>query len=115
MGARSQRKGRGGELELSRVLQGYGFPVKPGQAESFGAVPDLEGLPGIHVECKRTEQQRMLEWIEQARHDAEKFHDGLPAVFWRKNRCPWLVTMRLEDWLELYQRGRNPKMSGFDR
>ena len=35
--------------------------------------------------------------------DAEKFGDGLPALFHRRNRTPWLVTMRLEDWLKLYK------------
>ena len=27
----------------------------------------------------------------------------LPAVFHRKNDCPWLVTMKLEDWIEIYK------------
>ena len=25
-----------------------------------------------------------------------------PTVFHRKDRCEWLVTMRLEDWMEIY-------------
>ena len=104
-GKRSQRKGRAGELELARILQGYGYPVEPGQAVSYGATPDLTGLPGIHIECKRAQQQSLYEWLEQARRDADKFHDGLPAVFWRKNRCPWLVVMDLRDWMKMYQWG----------
>ena len=28
---------------------------------------------------------------------------GLPAVFHRKDRCEWLVTMRLTDWMEIYR------------
>lgn len=102
MGAKSQRKGRGAELELARILQNCGYDVQPGQAVSFGDTPDLSGLPGIHIECKRAETLRLSEWMDQARHDADKFHDGLPAVFWRRNRCPWLVVMQLEDWLCLY-------------
>lgn len=37
MGRKSQAKGRAGELELARILQGYGYPVEPGQAVSYGA------------------------------------------------------------------------------
>lgn len=101
-GKKSQRKGRGGELELSRILQEYGYDAKPGPAFAFGAAPDITGMPGIHVECKRAEQQNLYAWMEQAQHDAEKFHDGIPAVFWRKNRSPWLVVMDLQDWIALY-------------
>lgn len=104
MGRKSQRKGRGGEMELAQVLQGYGYDVKPGRSQSYGAEPDLNGLPGVHVECKRAEQLRIQDWIDQAVQDSEKFRDGLPAVFHRRNRQGWLVTMRLSDWLAMYQK-----------
>ena len=109
MGAKSQRKGRGGELELTRILQGYGFPVEAGRAQSYGEVPDISGLPGIHIECKRVEALRLSEWMNQARRDAEKFGDGLPAVFFRRSREPWQVCMDLTDWLTLYTRQKSPK------
>ena len=102
MGKASQRKGRAGELELARLLQEQGYPVEPGDAVSFGTTPDLVGLPGIHIECKRVEKLNVPQAMEQAVRDAEKFHDGAPALFHRRNRQPWLVTMRLEDWVELY-------------
>ena len=101
-GKASQRKGRKGELELSKILQGYGFPVEPGRAESFGAVPDLTGLPGVHIECKRVEKLNVPAAFAQAVRDSEKFGDGIPALFHRRNRQGWLVTMRLEDWVGLY-------------
>ncbi len=28
---------------------------------------------------------------------------GLPAVFHRRNNCDWLVTMTLEQWMEIYR------------
>ena len=102
MGKSSQRKGRAGELELARLLQKQGYPVEPGQAAIFGATADLVGLPGIHIECKRVEKLNVPQAMEQAVRDAEKFHDGAPALFHRRNRQPWLVTMRLEDWVHLY-------------
>lgn len=68
----------------------------------------MSGLHGIHVEAKRCEQLRLSEWMAQAERDAVRFGDGLPAVFHRRSREPWLVTMRLDDWLELY--GNNPEL-----
>ena len=108
MGAKSQRKGRTAELELSRILQECGYPAEPGRALNFGEVPDLSGLPGVHVECKRCEALRLSDWLEQAKTDSEKFTDGLPAVFHRRNREGWRVTMELPDWLELYKRSYPP-------
>lgn len=101
-GKTSQRKGRAGELELCRILQSHGYDVRPGNPISFGAEPDLVGLPGIHVECKRTETLRLPEWMAQAERDAQQFQDGAPAVFFRRSRSPWYVVMKMEDWLTLY-------------
>ena len=106
MGTKSQRKGRAAELELARVLQGYGYPVEAGRAQSYGEVPDLSGLPGVHIECKRCEQLRLGEWAAQAERDAKRFQDGAPAVFFRRSRSPWCVVMKLEDWIWLYKRAK---------
>lgn len=102
MGKSQQRKGRGGEIELAKIFQSCGYPVQPGQAVSYGSTPDLVGLPGVHIECKRVERLNVSAAMEQAAQDAEKFQDGVPAVFHRRNREKWLVTMRLSDWLKMY-------------
>lgn len=104
MGRASQRKGAEGEKELSALLQSEGYPVEWGGSRTYGTVPDISGLPGIHIECKRVERLNVPEAMKQAIADTEKFHDGLPALFHRRNRSPWLVTMRLTDWLKLYRR-----------
>ena len=108
-GRTSQRKGRAGELELARLLQEYGYNVEPGRAVSYGSTPDIVGLPGVHIECKRAEQLRPYSWLEQAERDAVRFGDGLPAVFFRRSRSPWLVVMKLGDWLELYRTQSEPR------
>lgn len=36
-------------------------------------------------------------------YNIERFKDGMPTVFHRRSREPWLVTMRLSDWMGLYQ------------
>ena len=102
MGLKSQRKGRRGEVELCGILQEHGFPVKPGIAQSYGTEPDLYGLPEIHIECKRVEALNLSAALKQAAADAAKFNGGLPAVFHRRNREEWRVTMRLDDWIVLY-------------
>jgi len=103
MGAKSQSKGRRAEIELSKILQARGYDVRPGQAMSYGAEPDLVGLENVHIEVKRRENVNLSAALEQAQHDAARF-GGLPAVFHRKNREGWRVTMPLESWLELYQK-----------
>lgn len=107
MGKTSQRKGADGERELADILRGYGYTIQRGGSMSFGNCPDLEGLPGIHIEVKRTERLNLTEAMMQAVRDAERFKDGMPTVFHRRNRHPWLVTMQLEDWMKLYGGGGN--------
>ena len=103
MGAASQRKGAAGERELAALLQEYGYTVKRGGSLSFGEVPDLEGLPGVHIEVKRVERLNVTEAMQQAIRDAERFADGAPVLFHRRNRQPWLVTLRLEDFMHFYK------------
>lgn len=100
---RSQRKGADGERELARILREYGYSIERGGSLSYGAVPDLTGLPGVHIECKRVERLNVPEAMKQAERDSERFQDGMPAVFHRRSREQWLVTMRLVDWIRLYQ------------
>ncbi len=105
----SRRKGAQGERELSHALRDYGYTAFRGQQTSGASgVADVEGLPGIHIECKRVERLNIYDAIDQSRRDAvadekRKGERKLPAVFHRKNRCDWLVTMRLDDWIELYR------------
>jgi len=109
LGRSQQRKGRAGEIELAHILQSHGFDIDPGRAQSFGAVPDISGLPGVHAEIKRVERLNISQAMAQAVRDAERFQDGAPTVFHRRNREPWLVTMRLPDWLELYSAAEHQK------
>lgn len=88
MGRSQQKKGRDAERDLARIFQGYGYNVEPGRAMSYGTEPDLVGLDGVHIECKRAEQLRLSEWMAQAERDAQRFGDGAPAVFFRWSREP---------------------------
>lgn len=103
MGGKSQRKGAVGERELAGILQQHGYDCTRGGSLSFGEVPDLSGLPGIHIEVKRVERLNVGEAMEQSIRDSERMLDGMPTLFHRRNRKPWLVTMRLSDWIQLYK------------
>ena len=103
MGRSEQRKGADGERELVGILQHEGYQVERGGSETYGTVPDIVGLPGIHIECKRVEKLNISEAMNQAARDAKRFQDGAPAVFHRRNRARWMVTMGLRDWLKLYK------------
>ena len=86
MGVKSQRKGADGERELADILRGYGYSIQRGGSLSFGELPDLAGLPGIHIEVKRVERLNISEAMKQAARDAGRFRDGSPAVFHRRSR-----------------------------
>lgn len=107
IGRASQKKGRNGELEIVKIFQAHGIPAEPGQAVSYGSTPDVTGIPGVHAEIKRVERLNVSEAMAQAVRDSEKFHDGMPVLFHRRNRQNWLCTMRLEDWLGLYDRQKD--------
>ena len=98
----SRTKGAAGERELAKVLRGHGYSCRRGQQFS-GANGDADvlGLPGIHIECKRVERLNIYDAIEQSKRDAR---DGeKPVVMHRKNHCEWLVTMPIDEWIELYR------------
>lgn len=107
MGKQQQRKGADGERELTLILQGMGFDTKRGGSLTYGTIPDIVGLPGIHIEVKRREVLDLPGALRQARKDANSFRDGIPAVFHRSNRGPWIVSMGLEEWLVLYSKGNS--------
>ena len=111
-GRRSQAKGANGERELAAILRGCGYDIQRGGSLSFGKEPDLSGLPGVHIECKRAETLRLSEWMAQAERDAQRFQDGAPTIFFRRSREPWMVCMKLEDWLSVYQRQKTAKTGG---
>jgi len=106
LGKSSQRKGKTGELELASILQAEGYPVERGASLTFGEEPDLRGLPDIHIECKRVEKLNIQAAMEQSIRDSQRFGDGEPTVFHRRNRSPWLVTMLYSSWIKLYKASR---------
>ena len=100
----SKAKGKRGELEICQELKKYGYNCirtvqYNGKADEGEA--DIKGLTGIHAEIKRVEKLNLYDAMEQAKRDAK--NGDKPTVFHRKNRCNWLVTMELDDFMELYK------------
>lgn len=100
MSINSKKKGAKGERELANILKDYGYNCRRGQQYNGLDGEDVVGLSGIHVECKRVERLDLYGAMYQAKKDSK--NNQLPAVFHRKNRYNWLVTMELEDWIKLY-------------
>lgn len=98
----SRQKGKRGELELANLLKKAGYQCRRGQQYSgANGDADVVGLDGIHIECKRVENLNINRAFEQSIRDSKD--DEIPAVFHRKNREPWLVTLGLCDFLTLYE------------
>lgn len=101
MSINSRNKGAKGERELARMLREYGYDGMRGcQRCGIYGDPDVLGLPGIHIECKRVEKLNLYDAMAQSKRDARS--NEMPCVFHRKNRSEWLVTMRFDDWMTLY-------------
>ena len=100
-GRSARNKGAGAERELARLIRdNYGYEVHRGKV--FYKESDIVGLDGIHMEVKRVEKLNVSKVMKQAIEEAEKRQDGVPTVFHRRNNEGWLVTMQLEDWIDLY-------------
>lgn len=97
----SRRKGKEGELEVARILRDHGFDSRRGVQYSGGPdSPDVTGLPGIHIEVKRTNRFNLYDAMAQSERDSG---DGeTPIVIHRPDRKKWVVVMDLEDFLEMY-------------
>ena len=107
----SKQKGKKGELELAKRLNELGFATRRTaqyNGKENGSLADLVGIDGVHIECKRVEKLNVIEAYEQAKRDCKQ--DEVPTVFHRKNGKPWLVTISLEDWAELYKEARDGRL-----
>lgn len=105
MSAMSRTKGKVGEREVAQLLRDHGFEARRGvQFQGGPDSPDVIGLPGFHVEVKRTEAFRLYPALEQAKN--EKREGDVPAVFHRANSRPWVVVMDAADFLALVRLSR---------
>ena len=109
MGKMSREKGKRFERQLAHYFQEHGFDAH--RSAQFmgktGQAADVIGIPNIHCEAKHQERMMLYDWMDQAIRDSGAAMDGYPTVFHKKNNAETLVTMRLNDWMELYKKGQN--------
>ena len=102
----SKQKGKRGELELAEFLREHGFTgaARGQQFKGSPGSPDVVGLPGHHIECKRVEALSAYDAYAQACRDCGS--GDIPLVCYRKNGkpyhpLPWLAIISLDDYLLL--------------
>jgi hypothetical protein len=113
----SRNKGKRGEKEFAALLREHGFDARRGQ--QFSGSPDspdvvCEALAWLHIEVKRTQALNLTDACAQAEGDSK----GKPwIVAHRRNRAPWLITMRAETFFDLireFQPQRHGDAEGTD-
>ena len=97
----SREKGKRGERAVAALFREYGFDAKRGQQYHGGPdSPDVVGVPGLHIEVKRTERLNLYDALAQAKRDAG---EDLPVVIHRKNDSEWVVILSFDDFMKLYR------------
>lgn len=104
MAVNSKQKGARFERQLASRFRELGYDARrtAQYCGNTGEAADVVGLPGLHIEAKHQEAMRLYDWMEQAKRDASGT-GRLPAVFHKKNNADILVTMTLEDFMEIYK------------
>ena len=106
MAVNSKQKGARFERLLASKFREHGYDARrtAQYCGKTGDASDVVGLPGLHVEAKHQERMQLYEWMAQAKRDAQAGGEGrLPAVFHKKNNAPILVTMELDDFMNIYR------------
>lgn len=103
MGRMSREKGKRGEREWAAFCRSQGYDCRrtAQYCGKTGQAADVVGLPGVHIEVKRTERLDLYGALDQARRDARP--GKLPIVVHRRNNCRWVVIQDAEDWFQIYR------------
>ena len=107
MAVNSKQKGARFERLLASKFRDYGYSDARRTAQycgNTGDASDVVGLPFLHIEAKHQEKMYLYDWMDQAKRDAKaNEEDRLPVVFHKKNNADILVTMRFEDFMQIYK------------
>ena len=97
----SNRKGKVFEREIAAYLREHGYTdAHRGQQYHGGAdSPDVIGLTGFHIECKRTERFDLYGSLKQSKLDSGE--NEIPIVVHRKNNEQSVVVISLDDFMEV--------------
>lgn len=102
MTVNSRRKGAAFERKIAGILREYGYKGRRGQQYSgANGDADVVGLPGIHIEAKAVERLNIYDALYQSKRDSRK--GEIPVVIHKKNHCNVLITMELEQFMDIYK------------
>lgn len=102
----SREKGKRGERYVCGLFKEYGYDAHRTQQfrGNTGEAPDIEGVPHLWIEVKFRERLNIDEAMDQAVHDAQAEGKGnVPVVIHKKNNKDTLVTLRFDDFMNLYR------------
>lgn len=95
----SIKKGKNGELEVSHLLNSFGFSARRGQQYSGGGdSPDVVSDLGFHIEVKRVEAFNLYKAVDQAKNDCKSTDY---TIFHRKSNREWIVAMDAHTFLAM--------------
>lgn len=101
----ARAKGASFERTIANILKERGYDAKRQIQFGFGSHdnPDVKhSLEGLHFECKAVENLNLYKAMEQSKKDCEGT-DLKPTVVHKKNRKDILITLKFDDFLDLYE------------
>lgn len=104
-GKASRDKGKRFERDIANFFKSYGIAARrtAQYCGKTGQAGDVEGVPSVHIECKFVEKLNLEVAYAQSVRDAEAAgRSEIPIVIYKKSRKPAMVTMALEDWIDMY-------------
>ena len=106
IGRASKAKGARFELEVAHYLCDHGYPDAHRTAQycgKTGDAGDVEGIPGLHIECKHVEKLNLYSAHHQSVRDNNAQNNGdIPIVVHKKNRETTLVSLSLDDFIKIF-------------
>lgn len=101
----SKQKGKRGERYVVNKFKDRGYQCnRTAQFKgNTGRADDIEGIDYIHAEVKFVERLNISDAMAQAiRDNLASDRQAFPTVFHKKNNEKLMVTMRFDDWINLY-------------
>lgn len=100
----SKQKGARFERLLASKFREYGYDARrtAQYCGNTGDASDVIGLPYIYIEAKHQERMQLYDWMAQAKRDS-RGTNTFPVVFHKKNNAEILVTMELDDFMQIYR------------
>lgn len=106
IGKASKAKGARFELEIAHYFKEHGYPDAHRTAQHCGKTGDagdIEGVEGLHIECKHVEKLNLYNAYHQAVRDNNAKNNGdIPIVVHKKNRETVMVSLSLDDFMKIF-------------